>query len=225
MADNTLYLGTLSSSSEARNGFLVTTLIWYGNGQIWKCQSYTNNDNQGRDHTIHASQPGYVTYYRDPLKHPDRKYIGIVFERHQTLPQAPNEVRRRRLGMLAYQKPPTDAEVETGELQFVSSPDTEGLASTPATILTDQPNESRDVTIRRGKGKNAQDVTLHFRSKGYMYRQANWEIGRAAERSKAAMAVKPFKPNNRFAAWRKRTKRRLRAAEKRSLGRGKGKKK
>jgi hypothetical protein len=53
-----------------------------------------------------------------------------------------------------------------------------------------------------------------------MYRQANWEIGRAAERSKVAMAVKPFKPGDRFAAWRKRTVRKTKIAEKRAMGRG-----
>ncbi|KAF7191844.1 54S ribosomal protein L2, mitochondrial [Pseudocercospora fuligena] len=183
-----------------------------------------DNTHMGRDHTIHASQAGYVTYYRDPEKHPKRKYIGIVFERNQTLPQAPNEVRRRKLGMLAYRKPPTESEIQDGELQFMSSPDAEDSASKPATIIRDQPNESRDITIVRGKGKDKHEVKLHFRT-GYMYRQANWEIGRAAERSKAAMAVRPFKPGDRFAAWRKRTARRIRSAEKRALGRGKGKKK
>src|SRR5687768_12904031 len=33
----------------------------------------------GRDHTIHAMATGYVKYYRDPARHPDRKYIGVVF--------------------------------------------------------------------------------------------------------------------------------------------------
>lgn len=53
-----------------------------------------------------------------------------------------------------------------------------------------------------------------------MYKEANWEIGRAAERSKAAMAVKPFVPGDRFAAWRKRTARAARAVERRALSRG-----
>ncbi|EME81816.1 uncharacterized protein MYCFIDRAFT_16902, partial [Pseudocercospora fijiensis CIRAD86] len=173
-------------------------IIFKQRGTLW---FPGDNTHMGRDHTIHASQAGYVTYYRDPEKHPKRKYIGIVFERNQTLPQARNEVRRRRLGMLAFQKPPTESEIQSGEQQFI-----------------------RDITIVRGKGKDKQEIKLHFRP-GYMYRQGNWEIGRAAEKSRAAMAVKPFKPGDRFAAWRKRTARRIRSAEKRALGRGKGKKK
>ncbi|TKA62810.1 hypothetical protein B0A49_11040 [Cryomyces minteri] len=60
-----------------------------------------DNCDMGRDHTIYATQPGYVKYYRDPLKHPKRQYIGVVFQRHWTLPQPPNAARKRRLGMLA----------------------------------------------------------------------------------------------------------------------------
>ena len=54
----------------------------------------------GRDHTIFAKEKGYVLYYRDEERHPDRKYIGVVFERGMTLPRARNEARRRRLGLV-----------------------------------------------------------------------------------------------------------------------------
>lgn len=37
--------------------------------------------------------------------------------------------------------------------------------------------------------------------KGYAYREANWQIGRAAER--ADVQVKQFVPGDRWAAWRK----------------------
>jgi hypothetical protein len=37
--------------------------------------------------------------------------------------------------------------------------------------------------------------------KGYAYREANWQIGRAAER--AGVKVKEFVPGDRWAAWRK----------------------
>ena len=37
--------------------------------------------------------------------------------------------------------------------------------------------------------------------KGYAYRMANWDIGRAAER--ANVQVKEFKRGNRWAAWKK----------------------
>lgn len=58
--------------------------------------------------------------------------------------------------------------------------------------------------------------------KGYMFRESNWEIGRAAE--KAGIKVKEFKPRDRWEAWRKRTVRQAIAAEKRSLGGRKSKK-
>ncbi|KAF2212030.1 hypothetical protein CERZMDRAFT_42402 [Cercospora zeae-maydis SCOH1-5] len=187
-----------------------------------------DNCYMGRDHTIHAGQPGYVTYYRDPARHPNRKYIGIVFERDQKLPAPPNAPRRRKLGMLAYQMPQKEVseEEKTGDMTFAAAPDTPDAASAPATILKDQPNGSRDITIMRGPKGEKHEVKLHFRPGKYMYREANWEIGRAAERSKAAMAVKPFVPGDRFAAWRKRNARRARAIERKAMGRAsrKGKK-
>ena len=49
----------------------------------------------------------------------------------------------------------------------------------------------------------------------YQYRMSNYEIGRAAE--KAGVKVRPYKPNDRFLAWRKRNARKVRSAERRSL--------
>ena len=51
---------------------------------------------------------------------------------------------------------------------------------------------------------------------GYMYREANWQIGRAAER--AGVTVRSYKSRDRFLAWRKRTARKARNAEKRNIG-------
>ncbi|KAJ8604740.1 hypothetical protein MRB53_041689 [Persea americana] len=67
------------------------------------CSNRTDEE-QGRDHTIHASQPGYVRYYRDPMKDKRRKYIGVVLDKDDQLPHSPYEApRRRNLGMLAYE--------------------------------------------------------------------------------------------------------------------------
>lgn len=52
---------------------------------------------------------------------------------------------------------------------------------------------------------------------GYMYREANWEIGRAAER--ARVKVRAYKPGDRFAAWRKTVARKARNAERKGLRR------
>lgn len=51
--------------------------------------------------------------------------------------------------------------------------------------------------------------------KNYLFREANWEIGRAAE--KAGVKVREFVPGDRFRAWRKRKARHERSAEKRRM--------
>lgn len=56
---------------------------------------------RGRDHTIHASVAGYVKYYRDPERHPNKQFIGVAFEKTDTLPYPKNEPRRRKLGFVA----------------------------------------------------------------------------------------------------------------------------
>jgi large subunit ribosomal protein L27 len=55
-----------------------------------------------------------------------------------------------------------------------------------------------------------------------MYRESNWEIGRAAER--ANIKVREFRPRDRWVAWRKAAARGKVIQEKRNLGRKKGKK-
>ena len=78
---------------------------------------------------------------------------------------------------------------------------------------------TRQVTITRGAKKARHAVTLTMRP-SYMYRRSNWEIGRAAELDRAAQAVRPFRPGDRFAAWRKSAVRQARIAERRAMGRG-----
>jgi len=180
-------------------------------------------DIQGRDHTIHAGAPGYVRYYRDPARHPTHKFIGIVFKKTQTLPQAPHAARRRQLGMLAYQMPSTTSEQLEGDLTDTGSP----------TTIADRPNDSRQHKIIRSArtGEPVEDVKLTLRP-GYQYREANWEIGRSAERKEAqaqkrgttARVFSEYKPGDRFEAWRRRAGRVARNAERRAMGRG-GKKK
>ena len=55
-----------------------------------------------------------------------------------------------------------------------------------------------------------QDMVM---GKGYSYREANWSIGRAAER--AGVKVREYDPRDRFRAWRKRAARQREAREKR----------
>ena len=71
--------------------------------------------------------------------------------------------------------------------------------------------EVKDKVVER-RGEEGRKLTLR---PGYMYRESNWEIGRAAER--AGVKVKEFKPRDRWTAWKKTTVRKLKNQEKRSL--------
>ncbi|KAF2113781.1 60S ribosomal protein L2, mitochondrial precursor [Lophiotrema nucula] len=147
----------------------------------------------GRDHCIYATEAGYVRYYRDPLKHPKRQYIGVCFEKHETLPYPPNAVRRRRLNMLAVRCEP---EVATSDGQVLVAALQSGDSTGAVTSMRDTP---RNLIPRSGYG----------------YREANWSIGRAAER--AGIKVKEFVPGDRWRAWQ-RSKARIEAnVEKRKL--------
>ncbi|WPH03933.1 Hypothetical protein R9X50_00681600 [Acrodontium crateriforme] len=185
-------------------------IIFKQRGTLW---FPGDNCFMGRDHTIHAGAPGYVTYYKDPARHPDRKYIGIVFEKGHSLPQPAHAVRRRKLGMLAYQTPPPTQPID----QVFDA-----LGPTPSI------SQLSPVAVK----KNSRGSTLALRP-GYQYRQANWEIGREAEKREAAMQEQGkttrmfpvFKPKNRFAAWRKSAARISKNAETRARNRmGKAKK-
>lgn len=187
-------------------------------------ESIVNNLLQGRDHTIHAAAPGYVRYYRDPTRHPKRKYIGIVFEKDQNLPQPVHAARRRNLGMLAYQMPSRVEEQIAGDLAE------DGDSPTDVRQLPNTQRQSSVISTnppRAGK-KAAEGIKLTLRP-GYQYRQSNYEIGRSAERKEAAAQARgktsrvytQFKPGDRFAAWRKSSVRVARNNERRAMGRGK----
>lgn len=99
-------------------------------------------------------------------------------------------------------------------------------AGTPTTSdLQAGDGAGSETSIRDSpRDKNASQLTMGNR---YAYREANWQIGRAAER--AEVKVKEFVPGDRWAAWRKsqarikanEEKRRLRSASKKG---GKAKK-
>ncbi|KAG8163468.1 hypothetical protein KVR01_006765 [Diaporthe batatas] len=73
-------------------------IIFKQRGTMWHPGE---NALKGRDHTIHAAVEGYVKYYRDPQLHPTRQYIGVAFNRDDTLPYPKDAPRRRKLGMVA----------------------------------------------------------------------------------------------------------------------------
>jgi len=147
----------------------------------------------GRDHTIYATATGYVKYYRDPERHPKRKYIGVVFERADVLPLPRNAARRRRFGMVA-------------------------LAREGGVVRGEEEVRGGEVEVEGGEGVGKEEGKPVLRLRpGYMYREANWEIGRAAER--ARVKVRAYKPGDRFTAWRKTVARKARNAERKGLRR------
>ncbi|KAL0259002.1 54S ribosomal protein L2 mitochondrial [Diplodia seriata] len=185
-------------------------IIYRQRGTLW---FPGENCDMGRDHTIHATAAGYVKYYRDPAKHPKRRYIGVVFERTQTLPSPPHAARRRRLGMLAV--PRATIESEASSVSARSEDLTQRVHKAGVDV--------RQIPANKKKRMPEKNLTLR---PGYMYREANWEIGRVAERAGVADKVSKFKPGDRFKAWRKASARKTKNAEKRGLRsrKGKGKK-
>lgn len=152
------------------------------------------NCDLGRDHTIFATAKGYVTYYKDPERHPERKYIGAVFERGMKLPLPRNAARRRRLGM-EIREMSTSTPLETeyaGDQAVVADL---AVVDGKRTRLRDQPKAVREEVPA---GQEATKLRP-----GYMFRETNAYIGRAAER--AGIEVRKFDKNDRFAAWRRRT--------------------
>lgn len=218
------------------------TIIFRQRGSKWHPGE---NCHMGRDHTICASQPGYVRYYRNPRQHPDRKFIGVVLDAEDKLPYPRGAPRRRRLGLLAV--PMKDANVveetimgmededsgmritggkavgtDAGEEAMVHAAPMEARARWPwqTYINTITPSTSSSVT-KDGKKLNVK------MKKDYSYGLSNYEIGRAAEHADVPK-VQQFR-RSRFIAWRKASARiannaQMRAARRRT-GAAKAKKK
>ncbi|KAF2455590.1 ribosomal L27 protein-domain-containing protein [Lineolata rhizophorae] len=202
------------------------------------------NCDMGRDHTIFAARAGYVQFYRDPLKHPKRQYIGVTFDRDDKLPYPPNAPRRRRLGMVATDSP-SGPPAESIAASAAAEADMSGGNALVAAAAAQAHNSrgrdlmatgtvAREVPRRLGRkggrsvsyldrGEDGMPLAPNARTRG-MYREANWEIGRAAERE--GIKVKKWVPGDRWSAWRQRAKRRERAQQMsamRSGGKKKGK--
>lgn len=140
----------------------------------------------GKDHTIFATEYGYVRYYRDPLKHPKRRYIGVALEKEgpgSQLPPSPNAPSRRRLGMYAMvMKQPESKPSDTNFLEaHLSASSHLGSKSGPT-------NTPLPTIIRQGT-----------------YREANVSIGLAAERK--GVTIREYYRGDRWLAWRRRAAR------------------
>ncbi|PGH09407.1 ribosomal protein L27 [Polytolypa hystricis UAMH7299] len=143
------------------------------------------NCGMGRDHTIFAREAGYVKYYKDPGLHPDKRYIGVALCKEDKFPLSKSAPRKRRLNMAPVPRQVEEEEGSGVEVTVVNSED----GKMPPKVLTLRP--------------------------GYMYREANWQIGRVAE--KAGITVKEWKRKDRWTAWRKKHARAKRAALQKDL--------
>ncbi|KAL8831470.1 MAG: hypothetical protein Q9170_005285 [Blastenia crenularia] len=133
-------------------------------------------------------------------------------ERGDVLPRGRGTPRQRRLGLEAREM----STLSTSPAESNSIEITDQLPATDSPggpVLRDQTKASRaSVPQARDNGIRP----------GYMFREANWQIGRAEPKGKKK-EVRLFKKTDRFRAWRERTAQRVVDAEKRTL-RGRGKK-
>ncbi|KAL6722295.1 54S ribosomal protein L2 mitochondrial [Lecanora helva] len=129
----------------------------------------------------------------------ERKFIGVVFERGESLPRSEGSPRRRRLGLVSRERhilPPADAAPETGDL--VEAQGT--LRAQPKTERAKIPERKQKLELRPG----------------YQYRESNWSIGRAAER--AGVKVRKYKKGDRALARRRSRERKAADQERLALG-------
>jgi ribosomal protein L27 len=209
------YLSRLVTDSMSSDQYVIPGNILYKQrGTIWHAGE---NTILGRDHTIHAAVAGYVKYYRDPLRHPTRQYIGVVFNKDDKLPYPPNSPRVRRLGLVAVKRKTEGVVVPALSpsgipLKIVRK----GVTATPVVSTPETAEEAVDaaktaertkrLTARQRKAEAAQlrlaqrkmqkeTRVLHLQD-DYSYREHNWEIGRlvgAAGRIQGAAATRSRK--------------------------------
>jgi large subunit ribosomal protein L27 len=50
----------------------------------------------GRDHTLYATVPGYIRFYKEKWMRGERKFVGIVLSRGEKLPRDEQSLGRSR---------------------------------------------------------------------------------------------------------------------------------
>ena len=167
------------------------------------------NVGMGKDHTIYSLVPGYVRYYRDPLKHSKRRFIGVALEREgpkSQLPTPPNAPTRRRLGMYAA---PIKGAPESSD--FLKNHMSEGSilsGEEAAEILEEHEVSVRPSVPRTRRDRRAAAITRNappppiMRSGGF--RETNFSIGQRDR--KGGRQLKDFDRSDRWTAWHKRSK-------------------
>ena len=198
-------------------------IIFRQRGTLWHPGE---NVARGRDHTIYATEAGYVKYYRNPRLHPKRQYIGVTFNRDDKLPYPANAARRRRFGMVASPRPPPapfedlDAPEEVAGSALGTIPNPTGVGISVAQAAVSSPSSTTSPSTKAERKRLATgriDATSLQMQSNYSFRESNYSIGRIADR--AGIVAPAFKPGNRFAAWRKREKRKEAAKARRMVSR------
>ncbi|KAH7033620.1 ribosomal L27 protein-domain-containing protein [Microdochium trichocladiopsis] len=138
-------------------------IIYKQRGTIW---FPGENCGMGRDHTIFALATGYVKYYKDPAKHPDRQYIGVVFDKSDTLPYPPHAMRKRKLNLTASKIVPPAEQPE------ISS---SGIPTSVTRTGTGRKPHPRDERIYK------------LTDNHYAYREENWRLGTLVRTEKRKM--------------------------------------
>ncbi|KZL74621.1 50S ribosomal protein L27, partial [Colletotrichum tofieldiae] len=151
-------------------------IIYKQRGSLWWPGE---NCIMGRDHTIHAMATGYVKYYRDPARHPDRKYIGVVFNKDDVLPYPTHAERKRKLNMSAH---PIAKPVET-----------------PAVSASGIPTQIVRPSARTAKGAPTEPARVLKLRDDYSYREDNWRIGRLVKLRVGGMSRKAKLRQRRYA--------------------------
>ncbi|KAI3542778.1 ribosomal protein L27 [Colletotrichum filicis] len=151
-------------------------IIYKQRGSLWWPGE---NCIMGRDHTIHAMATGYVKYYRDPARHPDRKYIGVVFNKDDVLPYPTHAERKRKLNMSAH---------------TIAKP-----VETPAISASGIPTQVVRPAPRTAKGAPTQPARILKLRDDYSYREDNWRIGRLVKMNIGGMSRKAKLRQKRYA--------------------------
>ncbi|PSK36689.1 ribosomal protein L27 [Elsinoe australis] len=175
----------------------------------------------GRDHTLYATAPGYVKYYRDPTRHKTRKYIGVALERHHTLPLLKGVARKRRLGMVAQQMPHASVEGAEEAAWEETAEDLQGQAQVQGYQTGGEGGrQAQEKGVRKAVEEAKKEPVLQS---DWSPRVANYELGKIAD--KKASEIRPYVRGDRFLAWRKRKVRIQKNVERRGLkAKRKGKK-
>jgi large subunit ribosomal protein L27 len=163
----------------------------------------------GKDHTIYSLVPGYVRYYRDPLKHAKRRFIGVALEREgpkSQLPTPPNAPSRRRLGMHAA---PIKGASESEDFMKSHMSESSILSGEEATdILAEHEVAVRPSVPRTRRERRAAAITRNappapiMRADGF--RETNYSIGQRDQTG--GRKPREFDRSDRWTAWHKRSK-------------------